>query len=122
MNRTNIVETVINKDERVEKLKSRLQNLIEENHILCSQITNKGETIRKSLRRSSFVQSNVTNSQGQNQSNVNVHSQNRGENYTSQHQTTSQYQTTSKYQTNSQYTSQPQKVYESRTQTHYERS
>lgn len=55
MNRTNVVETVISKDERVENLKSRLKNLIEENHILCNQITNKGETIRKSLRRSSFA-------------------------------------------------------------------
>lgn len=55
MNRTNVVETVISKDERVENLKSRLKNMVEENHILCHQITNKGETIRKSLRRSSFV-------------------------------------------------------------------
>lgn len=34
MNRTNVVETHINKDEKVEHLKSRLRNLIEENHIL----------------------------------------------------------------------------------------
>ena len=31
MNRNHVVETVINKDERVESLKSRLKNLIEEN-------------------------------------------------------------------------------------------
>lgn len=55
MNRTNVVETVISKDENVEKMKQRLKNLIEENHILCQSITNKGETIRKSLRRSSYV-------------------------------------------------------------------
>jgi len=55
MNRTNVTETVVNKDERVENLKSRLNNLIAENQILCEKITNKGETIRKSLRRSSYV-------------------------------------------------------------------
>jgi hypothetical protein len=55
LNRTQVVETVIVKDERVEAFKSRLKNLIEENHILCNSITSKGETIRKSLRRSSFV-------------------------------------------------------------------
>lgn len=36
MNRTNIVETIINKDDRMENLKSKLKNLIDENHILCS--------------------------------------------------------------------------------------
>jgi len=35
MNRTNVTETVINKNEHVEKLKTRLNNLISENQILC---------------------------------------------------------------------------------------
>ena len=35
MNRTNVTETVVNKNERVEKLKSRLNNLVHENQILC---------------------------------------------------------------------------------------
>lgn len=36
LNRTKVVETVINKDARVEQLKSQLRNLIEENNILCT--------------------------------------------------------------------------------------
>lgn len=48
-------ETVIKKDERVEQLKRQLRNLIEENNMLCTQITSKGESIRKSMRRSSFI-------------------------------------------------------------------
>lgn len=36
MNRTNIIETIINKDNGMENLKSKLKNLIDENHILCS--------------------------------------------------------------------------------------
>lgn len=55
LTRGHVFESVIKKDERVEQLKRQLRNLIEENNMLCTQITNKGESIRKSMRRSSFV-------------------------------------------------------------------
>jgi hypothetical protein len=50
--RNTVIETQVNKDPRVEQLKSRIHQLILENQRLVSQITNKGEFVRKSLRKS----------------------------------------------------------------------
>ena len=40
MNRNHVIETKINKDSKVEQLKAKLHNLVEENNMLCSTITN----------------------------------------------------------------------------------
>lgn len=45
--RPRIVETILNKDPKVESLKSRLRGLISENGILVKQISDKGDQVRK---------------------------------------------------------------------------
>jgi hypothetical protein len=52
--RNHVTETQLQRDPRFEELKGRLRKLINENQALVSQISNKGEFIRKSLRRSTF--------------------------------------------------------------------
>ena len=42
MNRKEVYETVVNVDDRIEKYKAQLSNLVEENNLLCDQIVNKG--------------------------------------------------------------------------------
>jgi hypothetical protein len=53
-----VKETQLTKDPRFDELKRRLKQLINENQNLVAQITNKGEFIRKSLRRSTFNNAN----------------------------------------------------------------
>ncbi len=44
-----ITEILVNKDPYADQLKSRLENCINENQILCQKIQDKGRRIRKSL-------------------------------------------------------------------------
>ena len=52
--RSYVTETVLNKDPRYDVCRQRLKSLISENQSLVNQITNKGEFVRKSLRRSTY--------------------------------------------------------------------
>ena len=53
--RNTVVETQIHKDPKIEELKTRIHQLILENQSLIYQITNKGEVVRQSMRRSAFA-------------------------------------------------------------------
>lgn len=52
MNRQNVVESRIHIDDRALVLRNKMKNLINENQVLCQQISSKNVQIRKSMRAS----------------------------------------------------------------------